>query len=106
MILEALSNSRVIWSFKGGYIWLRKLVERGIKSNYDLLDIEKEYNVTKGDLQTARLSVARSNFAITEAKNRIKEKIDTFKAEASRDLQKTTSQINKFEAKMGAEGII
>ena len=81
-------------------VTIRKLVERGIKSNYDLLDIEKEYNVTKGDLQTARLSVARSNFAITEAKNRIKEKIDTFKAEASRDLQKTTSQINKFEAKM------
>jgi adhesin transport system membrane fusion protein len=26
---------------------IRKLVERGIKSNYDLLDIEKEYNVTK-----------------------------------------------------------
>ena len=81
-------------------VTIRKLVERGIKSNYDLLDIEKEYNVTKGDLQTARLSVARSNFAITEAKNRIKEKIATFKAEASRDLQKTTSQINKFEAKM------
>ena len=32
--------------------------------------------------------------------NRIKEKIDTFKAEASRDLQKTVSQINKFEAKL------
>ena len=59
---------------------IKKLVERGIKSNYDLLSIEKEYNVTKGDLQTARLSISRSNFAISEAKNRIKEKIDTFKA--------------------------
>ena len=55
-------------------------------------------SLTKGDLQTARLSISRSNFAISEAKNRIKEKIDTFKAEASRDLQKTVSQINKFEA--------
>ena len=79
---------------------IKKLVERGIKSNYDLLDIEKEYNQTRGDLQTAKLSISRSNFAIIEAKNRIKEKIDTFKAEASKELQKTVSQINRFEAKM------
>ncbi len=79
---------------------IKKLVERGIKSNYDLLDIEKEYNQTRGDLQTAKLSISRSNFAIIEAKNRIREKIDTFKAEASKELQKTVSQINRFEAKM------
>lgn len=79
---------------------IRKLVERGIKSNFDLLDIEKEYNQTKGDLQTAKLSISRSNFAITEAKNRIKEKINIFKAEASNELQKTVSQINRFEAKL------
>lgn len=79
---------------------IRKLVERGIKSNYDLLDIEKEYNQTKGDLQTAKLSISRSNFAILEAGNRIQEKLNTFKSEASTELQKTVSQINRFEAKL------
>lgn len=79
---------------------IRKLVERGIKSNFDLLDIEKEYNQTRGDLQTARLSISRSNFAITEAGYRIKEKINIFKSEASNELQKTVSQINRFEAKL------
>ena len=79
---------------------IRKLVERGIKSNFDLLDIEKEYNQTKGDLQTAKLSISRSNYAITEAQNRIKEKINIFKSEASNELQKTVGQINKFEARM------
>jgi len=79
---------------------IRKLVERGIKSNYDLLDIEKEYNQTKGDLQTAKLSISRSNYAISEAQNRIQEKINTFKSEASTELQKTVSQINRFEAKL------
>jgi membrane fusion protein, adhesin transport system len=79
---------------------IRKLVERGIKSNFDLLDIEKEYNQTRGDLQTARLSISRSNYAITEAQNRIKEKINIFKSEASNELQKTVSQINRFEAKL------
>lgn len=79
---------------------IRKLVERGIKSNYDLLDIEKEYNQTKGDLQTAKLSISRSNFAILEAQNKIQEKLNTFKSEASNELQKTVAQINRFEAKL------
>jgi len=79
---------------------IKKLVERGIKSNFDLLDIEKEYNQTKGDLQTARLSISRSNYAITESQNRIKEKINIFKSEASNELQKTVSQVHRFEAKL------
>ena len=77
---------------------IKKLVSRGIKSKYDLLNIEKEYTQTKGDLDTARLSISRSNYAINEAKNRISEKVNTFKAEASNELQKTASLINKFEA--------
>jgi len=79
---------------------IKKLVARGIKSKYDLLNIEKEYTQTKGDLDTAKLSISRSKYAITEARSRISEKIDTFKAEASNELQKTASQINKFEAKL------
>ena len=51
---------------------IRKLVERGVKSNYDLLNIEKEYNQTRGDLQTAKLSISRSNFAIIDAENKRK----------------------------------
>lgn len=79
---------------------IRKLVERGIKSNFDLLNIEKEYNQTKGDLQTAKLSISRSNYAIIEARNRIQERLNTFKSEASNELQKTVSQINRFEARL------
>lgn len=79
---------------------IKQLVERKIKSNIDLLDMEKEYNQTKGDLQTANLSIVRSNFAIQEARNKIQEKLNTFKSEASNELQKTVSQINRFEAKL------
>ena len=67
---------------------IRKLVERGIKSNYDLLDIEKEYNVTRGDLQTAKLSISRSNYAITEARNRIKERIEHLKLKLQKSYKK------------------
>lgn len=79
---------------------IKKLVRRGIKSNFDLLDIEKEYTQTKGDLETARLSISRSNYAISEARSRISERINTFKAEASNELQKTVGLINKFEARL------
>lgn len=79
---------------------IKQLVARGVKSKYDLLDIEKEYTQTKGDLDTARLSISRSRFAINEANNRINEKLNTFRSEASNELQKTVSQINRFEAKL------
>lgn len=79
---------------------IKKLVARGVKSKFDLLDIEKEYNQTKGDLETARLSISRSRYAISEARNRIDEKINTFKAEASKGLQEAISRINRFEAKL------
>lgn len=79
---------------------IKKLVARGIKSKYDLLNIEKEHTQTRGDLDTARLSISRSTYAIDEAKHRILEKINTFRAEASNELQQTLSQINKFEAKL------
>ena len=103
-LLEIKSNiNRLTESL--GYIeeqrkTIKKLVSRGIKSKFDLLNIEKEYNQTRGDLRTAKLSISRSKFAITEAKSRIREKIDIFKSEASRDLQKTVSDINKFEARL------
>lgn len=79
---------------------IKKLVAKGVKSNYDLLAIEKEYAQTKGDLDTAKVSISRSKYAITEAQGRINEKLNTFKSEASNELQKTVSQINRFEAKL------
>ncbi|MGB5917824.1 HlyD family type I secretion periplasmic adaptor subunit [Arcobacter sp.] len=81
-------------------VTIQRLVNRGVKSKYDLLDVEKEYNKTTGDLEAALLSVKRSKLAIEEAKSRITEKINTFKAEASKKLQETASSINKFEAKL------
>ena len=79
---------------------IQKLVRRGVKSKYDLLNIEKEYTTVSGDLESALLSVRRSELAISEANNRIQERLDSFRAEASDLLQKTASLINKFEAKL------
>ncbi len=79
---------------------LRRLVQNGIRSKYDLIEIEKEYSQTKGDLRTAELSISRAEFSITEVDNRISEQINKFRSEASNELQKTLGLINKFEARL------
>jgi len=79
---------------------IQKLVSRGVKSKYDLLNIEKEYTEVSSDLESALLSVRRSELAISEVQNRISEKINSFKAEASNKLQETIGLLNKFEARL------
>ncbi len=79
---------------------IKKLVRRRIKSKYDLLNIEKEYTITKGKLESAIISIKKSKLAILESKNKISEKIYFFKSKASMELQKTVGLINKFEAKL------
>ncbi len=79
---------------------IQKLVSRGVKSRYDLLNIEKEYTDVSGNLETALLSVRRSELAISEANNRISERLDSFRAEAANKLQQTAGMINKFEARL------
>lgn len=78
----------------------RKLANKGVKSKYDLLDVEKEYTKTRGDLESALLSIPRSELAIEEVNHRINERINTFKSEAADLLQKTLIEVNKFEAKL------
>ncbi|AXX93477.1 secretion protein HylD [Malaciobacter molluscorum LMG 25693] len=82
---------------------IQLLAQKGAKSKYDVLNIEKEYNKTSGDLDAALLSVPRSKLAIKEAKFKIEEKINTFKREASDTLQKTIGELNKVKAKLIAD---
>lgn len=79
---------------------IKKLVRAKIKSQYDLLNIEKEYNQATGDLDVAKYSKPRAQLAFEETENRIIEKIQNFRSEASDNLQKTISLIKKFEAKL------
>ena len=82
---------------------IKKLVRSRIKSRYDLLNIEKEYEQVKGDLETANLSKPRSELAVKEVRNRIEEKMHNFRSEASDVLQKTQSELRKFKARLVAE---
>lgn len=100
-IKNSIKNLKKSFSLiKEQRVQVQKLARRGVKSKFDLLSIEREYTNVSGDLESALLSVRRSELAISEANNRISEKLNAFRAEASDLLQKTASLINKFEAKL------
>ena len=100
-IKNSIKNLKKSFSLiKEQRVQVQKLARRGVKSKFDLLSIEREYTNVSGDLEAALLSVRRSELAISEAKNRISEKLNAFRAEASDLLQKTASLVNKFEAKL------
>jgi len=82
---------------------MKKLARAGVKSKFDVLDIEKEYNQAFGDLDAAILSIPRSKLSIKETKNKIIERLQNFKTEASTELQKIIAEIKKFESKLVAE---
>ena len=81
---------------------IRRLARAGIKSKFDVLTVEKEYNQAFGDLDAATLSIPRSKLAIKEAENKISEKIQNFRTEASAQLQITIASLKKFESKLVA----
>lgn len=82
---------------------IKKLVLRKVKSSYDLLTIEKEYTQAYGDLQTALLSYPRSKLAVSESLNRIEEKLQNFKVEASDSYQKVQKELRKYKARLVSE---
>lgn len=82
---------------------IKKLAKVGVKSRFDVLTVEKEYIKALGDLDAAMLSIPRSELAIKETKDKIIEKVQNFKTEASVELQKTTAQIKKLQSKLVAD---
>lgn len=79
------------------------LVAKKSKSKVDLLKTKKELAQLEGDLQNTYATIPRTKYEIEEAKNKIIEKMNTFKAEASNELQKVNTEIKKYESKLIAE---
>jgi len=82
---------------------IEKMTRSGSKSKVELLNIQKEYNQLEGDLNSAILSLPRSKFAISEAENKILEKVKGFKSNSYKELQEVSSELNKIEARLVSE---
>jgi len=76
------------------------MVKTGSKSKYELLTMEKEYNSLSGDLQSASLSIPRSQLAIEESKVQIAEKLQSFRSEISTKLEESINEIRAIEARL------
>jgi membrane fusion protein, adhesin transport system len=79
------------------------LVARQSKSKVDLLKIKRDLAQLQGELQGTYSSIPRAKYAIEEAQNKIVEKLKIFKSEASNELQKTNTEIKKYESKLVAD---
>jgi len=82
---------------------IEKMTQSGSKSKIELLNIQKEYNTLEGDLNAAVLSLPRSKFAISEAENKILEKVKGFKSETYEELQQVSFELNQIEARLVSE---
>jgi len=82
---------------------IEKLVARKSLSNIDFIAIKKEHNNILGDYDATRLSIPRMRIAVKEAKQMIQDKVNAFKSEAAKELQKVSSEIKRFESKVISE---
>lgn len=79
---------------------IKQLVQSGAKSKIDLITVEKDYQQIKGDLETFELTIPKIEYSITEAKNKKSERINEFRTEASKELQRISVEIKKVEARL------
>jgi len=82
---------------------IERMVKSGSKSKIDLLNLQKEYNTLEGDLNSAVLSLPRSKLAISEAENKILEKVKGFRSNSYKEYQEVTSELNKIDARLVSE---
>ncbi len=82
------------------YKTIKKMVNSGAKSKIELLNIKKEFNTLKGELESATLSIPRSKLAIEESTAQIEEKLRAFKSEISIELQEIMSELKRIEARL------
>ncbi len=85
---------------KEEYKTIKRMVRSGSKSKIELLNIKKEFNTLKGDLESSTLSIPRSKLAIEESLAQIEEKLQSFKSEVSVELQEKISDIKKIESRL------
>jgi adhesin transport system membrane fusion protein len=79
---------------------IRALVNKKVRSNIDLISIKKEYQNARGDYDSARLSIPRAKLSISETKHKILEKIASFKAKSSDELEKINAEIKQYKSKV------
>ncbi len=82
---------------------IEKMVRSGSKSRVELLNMQKEVNQLEGDLKASQLALSRSELSISEAENKIIEKVKTFRSESYKEMQEVDILLNKIESRLVSE---
>ncbi|MCW5771142.1 MAG: HlyD family type I secretion periplasmic adaptor subunit [Rhodospirillaceae bacterium] len=74
----------------------------GVKNvgRLEILRLQRETKDAEGELATERLKVPRNQAAILEARQKIADRMNVFRAEARRDLNDTQSEIARLKEKL------
>ncbi len=75
---------------------VQPLVGEGAASKVELLKLRREVNDIKGTMEATRLSIPRSKAAISEARQRLSERGDSFRNTALNELSEVNSKIEAF----------
>jgi adhesin transport system membrane fusion protein len=74
----------------------RPAFEQGAVSRVELLQLERQVNQLKGDLDATKLAIPRARSALKEAENKLNESATKFRADAQEDLTKVRSKLDQL----------
>ncbi|GAB3478019.1 HlyD family type I secretion periplasmic adaptor subunit [Marinomonas epiphytica] len=75
----------------------RPAFEQGAVSRVELLQLERQVNQLKGDLEATQLAIPRARSALKEAQNKLKESAAKFRAEAQEDLTNVRGKLDQIK---------
>ncbi|MEL0635889.1 HlyD family type I secretion periplasmic adaptor subunit [Marinomonas sp. TI.3.20] len=75
----------------------RPAFEQGAVSRVELLQLERQVNQLKGDLDATQLAIPRAESALKEAESKLKESSAKFRADAQEDLTKVQSKLDQLK---------
>jgi membrane fusion protein, adhesin transport system len=100
-----LENLKQSYAFSKEELALtRPAFEQGAVSRVELLQLERQVNQLKGDLDATQLAIPRANSALKEAQSKLQESEATFRADAQEELTNVRSKLDQLrEASVSLE---
>ncbi|WP_111638538.1 HlyD family type I secretion periplasmic adaptor subunit [Marinomonas shanghaiensis] len=100
-----LENLKKSYAFSKEELTLtRPAFEQGAVSRVELLQLERQVNQLKGDLDATQLAIPRANSALKEAQSKLQESEATFRADAREEMTNVRSKLDQLrEASVSLE---
>jgi adhesin transport system membrane fusion protein len=78
----------------------KPLAEQGVISKVELLQVQRDVNELKTELDATELSIPRAEAALKEAENRVNERTNTFRSEAAEELSRHRAELASVQEQL------